>query len=310
MNRLFSKNDLVSGFFIEKDSLRKSDQESEKARVFKYVCNYIINTKSDTSNKGQAICFFYKDRANTERFLTHLNEGARLLLLLRQEIDDFFIDFLLKEKVIDLWIDKIESSYKFEKIYDDSAHVFRSVFKELEEFDRLPHEYLRQMARTWYWLTNETISYLYANIEKNVGGDNRHFLELGDSSAVLSGNDTLQDVFSDEFICLVSQLLIDRWIPSMCSISINGTDIKNFKNTEIPRTLLHCKRHVIQVFLVQCLHNSLGELSQHGHRGDREEKHVAITVDTDRIRAAEAIPRRTWMPSCRRFLFSLNKSGN
>ncbi len=67
---------------------------------------------------------------------------------------------------------KKKNERKFDKIYNFSAHVFNSVGVEMGEFENINKSndktYLQRLCRTWFWLTNETISFLYANIERNL----------------------------------------------------------------------------------------------------------------------------------------------
>lgn len=285
VNRLFTRENLTQGVIIDTQGLMSSDCELKK-RPFKNVCSFVIHVNSLDNDKGQALCFYYKDRGanDQDRLLTQIRESARLLMLLWPEMDRYFNQFLLKERVIDLWIDKIESNYKFNKIYLESAHVFNSVITEMDEFDKLTKEALMKVANTWYWLTNETISHLYSNIEQNIGLDKKNRLELDDDCEILSKSDTIQDVFNEPFIILVSELAKRRWDEKMCSIRINGVDLASFNNKTLPKTQLHCRNHIIQSFVVQCLNNSLGEKSRHGHRHDTEVKQVDILVEDDLIR--------------------------
>ena len=281
--RLFTKENLTQGVIIDTQGLLSSDCEVKK-RPFKNVCSFVIHVNSIDNDKGQALCFYYKGSKKQDSALTQIRESARLLMLLWPEMDRYFNNFLLKEKVIDLWIDKIESNYKFNKIFQESAHVFNSVISEMDEFDKLSKEALMKVANTWYWLTNETISHLYSNIEQNIGPDEKNRLELDDNCEILSKSDTIKDVFNEPFIILVSQLAKSRWNEKMCSIRINGVDLASFNNNKLPETQLHCRNHIIQSFVVQCLNNSLGEKSRHGHRQDTEVKQVDIVVEDDLIR--------------------------
>lgn len=282
VNKLFVQADPSPEISIEKNPLSKSDFEYEDGKRYLFACTFVIQPQFSSKRK-QLISFFYNSCGNDDSFFIRTRESARLLLLLRREMYGFFVDFLLKEKVVDLWIDKIEGDYKFEKIYQESAHVFNSVFEEMKEFESLDMNELPKMAHTWYWLTNETISYLYSNIEKNRAEDGKNRFVLDKGSDILSGEDTIKDVFCEAFICLVSQLLKERWDSQYCSITINGESIERFSNANLPDSMLKCRKQIIQSFIVQCLNNSLGAKSRHGHRRGLEKKQAIITVSKDTI---------------------------
>ena len=159
VNKLFSHVKSSEEMYIEKEPLSKCDFEYEDGKRYQVACTFVIQPEISLNGK-QLISFFYNNSDNDDSFIIRTKESARLLLLLRQEMYGFFVDFLMKEKVVNLWIDKIEGNYKFEKIYQESAHVFNSVFEEMEEFESLDLKELPKMAHTWYWLTNETISFL------------------------------------------------------------------------------------------------------------------------------------------------------
>lgn len=235
-----------------------------------------------------SITFLYKkDNPNVKderAFRINLQESGRLLLLLKNEIDKYVIDYLIKEKTFDLWERKFWHVRRFEKIYANSAHIFKAVYDEMDEFDNMELEVVKKMSNTWYFLSNETISFLYSNIEKSEGGAGKpHVMSLLPKFVIDKGN-TIGNTFNDIFIGILSALLrSSRWQNSSGlynAIYINGKHIDEFSISEELRNIpLRCNKHLMRTFVAQCLHNSLSSVSRHGHRGEAETKRVDVTIN-------------------------------
>jgi hypothetical protein len=219
--------------------------------------------------------------SNETRFRINVQESGRLLLLLKKEIDRYLIDYLITEKVFDIWLEKDQSYRKFEKIYSKSNHTFNAVFGEMDEFEEFDESIIRQSYRIWYFLTNQTINFFYSNIERNIfnGADPMHCLTI-DDFFIKDDNNTLGNTFNEKFITILSSLLNNRWNcdGEKNTIRINNRKLQNFKlskvlfNTKIP-----INKHLLRTIIVQCLHNSLSS-SMHGHRTYGEVKRIDIKV--------------------------------
>ena len=269
----------------------KDDFEGAKHGV-QFASSIIISVidKEKSFGKNQTLSFFYSG-LNSEYFLRSLyvrqRESAKLILLLREDLNAIFIDFLLKERVADLWIERNDSHIKFEKVYRSSAHVFNSVFDEMKMLENMEPNNLKPLNKVWFWLSNEIISFLYSNIEKYTDENGRHYLQLDSRGHILSEEDTIGDVFDSFFVSILKLMLEERWYKSIGNkITINGIDIDNEGWTiPKPKTLIHCKKQLFQTFIVQCLNNSfaLESDNSHGHRGINVVKTVDIKVTENEI---------------------------
>ncbi len=218
-------------------------------------------------------------------FRINTQESGRLLLLLKNEIQEYVIDYLINEKVFDLWLEKQKSLRKFDKIYIQSNHTFNNVYKEMNEFDNIDTNTIKSLYRTWFLLTNETISFLYSSIERNrLKGKNCLSIK---KDRVISKKNTLGKTFNDNFIYLLSCLLDKRWNKKKehNTIIINNKSINNYslekslRNIEIP-----FNKHLLRTFIAQCLHNSLAiPIDGHGHRPYNKNKQVEITITESSI---------------------------
>lgn len=240
-----------------------------------------------------SITFLYKNvcKHSEKEFRILFQESGRLLLLLKNEINNYVIGYLIKDRALDLWEEKYWSLRKFNKIYANSAHVFNYLPEEMEEFETLDKYTIKKFSKTWFVLTNEIISFIYSNIEKNIADpeSGKHCLKLLDSSRVIDKNNKIGDVFNDKFIYILSALLESRWkseegLPPN-KILINDMPLDSFQITkEIADIAIHINKHLIRTFITQCINNSLAlEDSKHGHRGAYEIKNVNITISKSSI---------------------------
>lgn len=250
-------------------------------------------SKIKNDKAAAAITFLFNDNngsvVNEMDFRVDFQESGRLLLLLKNEISEYVIEYLIKDKVFDLWVEKITNSRKFEKAYSESAHTFKYVYEEMQEFENLNDKTLSALSNTWFFLTNETINFMYSNIEKNINKDSatnknatKHVLSLFPSYLIDEEN-TLGNTFSGKFVYILEQLLDKRWNIECESnkniITINGKDIHDYViESELSNIRVHCNKHIMRTFIAQCVHNSLSTLGKHGHRGQYEVKKVGITI--------------------------------
>lgn len=254
--------------------------------------------ESQEKNKiVSAITFLYnKDNpvvSLESKFRIHFQESGRLLLLLKNEIESYVIDYLIRDRVLNIWEKVHLSSHRFEKIYVNSAHVFNSVYKEMEEFENIEKDAMINLAKTWFFLTNETISFLYSDIEKNISDDGKeHFLNLNDRY-IIDKKNTLGQTFNDNFISILTELLNTRWMAISDSndkkneIFINGISLEKFRiEDDLKDVIIYCNKHLMRTFVAQCLQNSLGTNGDgnHGHRYNNEIKRVDIVLTKNSIK--------------------------
>ncbi len=237
---------------------------------------------------------------NEESFRIHTQESGRLLLLLKNEISEYLINFLVKDRVFELWTEKQKNLRKFKKIYSESNHTFNSVYDEMEEFEKIGPETLKSLYRTWFILSNETISFFYSDIERNManGSDAMHCLSLGKIS-VAGDENTLGETFNSSFITILSCLLDGYWNNKheigLCQqkkneIYINDQDIHQF---ELSEKLIDAKvginKHLLRTFIAQCLHNSLALRPSGGHRRWRMIKRIDIRISKKTITISDSV---------------------
>jgi hypothetical protein len=159
----------------------------------------------------------------------------------------------------------------------------------MDEFEKINYKTLSTTYKTWFFLTNETISFLYSNIEKNKSeGETypKHRLVINED-LIIDDENTLGETFNRKFIFIISCLLDNLWNKDekeKCSIVINGQDIHDFKGLqkELGKTRILMHKQLLRTFLSQCLHNSLAN-SDSGHRKWGETKRVEITITKNEI---------------------------
>ena len=298
---IFGLRDLNSPFY-PKYEIRKNMQNSpyygESRDLYMRSLGIYVITDSEEKTEEKTveatITFLYnKDNpiiANEAVFRINIQESGRLLLLLKNEIDQYVIGHLKKDKVFDLWEEKHKSSRKFEKIYASSAHIFKSVYDEMEEFEELDEDSIIKMSKTWFFLANETISFIYSNIEKNFSKNHLSlspdFLQLQES-VVIDRQNVLGKTFNDKYVAVLSALLGNRWNTdkrkrkdyNRNKIFINGQSVENFKLARnLRKVTIPVNKHLLRTIIAQCLHNSLSPISRHGHRHHRDVKEVHITI--------------------------------
>lgn len=307
-----------SPFIIKKDISNEGDIKFEPYKKATYLLlNIPEPTNSAIEKSVCVVTFLYTDSVSTmesesfdvttcteDYFMINAQESGRLLLLLKPEFDGY-AKHIANEKQFVVWKEKQYSLDRFEKVYSNSNHVFNSVFDQMSEFENMKNDIENlspemkesfenmialSFGQTWYWLTNEMISYLYANIERHTE-NGRHYLSLDrNKNSVVDSNHTIQDVFSPFFIRMLKNLLITRWTGQ--KIYINGVDISQKDAHLLIKTgdsKIHCNKYLMQTFIVQCLNNSLRSSNEDGGHRICDNKKVLIITDNNSILIADEV---------------------
>lgn len=284
--------------------------ESELGQYSRATFLMLNMLKKDSAEKDSAekdICvgdvtFLYplEEGALTEQsssedfFRVNAQESGRLLLLLKPELDRY-VKHIADEKQFEVWKEKIEKQTRFEKVYSNSNHIFRSVFDQMAEFETIKYDILEMrspsqdeienmivlsFSQTWYWLTNEMISYLYANIERH-HNNGKHYLSLDkEENRGFYLNHSTRELFSSIFIKMLRSMLSIRW--SGQKIVVNGVDISDEEaccRIDVPEANIHCNKYIMQTFIVQCLNNSLRSATEMGGHRICDSKKAIIDID-------------------------------
>lgn len=294
---------LIAKYRINQIHGEKRDLKKHSLGVFVISDNRLNNN----NNVVSSITFLYNTSTSDEKeFRVKFQESGRLLLLLKNDITKYVINYLIQEKGFELWEKIYLNSRKFEKIYANSSHVFNRVYEEMDEFENLDESIIKRMSRTWFFLSNETISFLYSTIEK----DPRHYLNL-DNYYVVDKNNTLGHTFNNSFICILSALLDSRWKGEKNNIRniiyINGIPLEEFQIADNLKDIkIGCNKHLIRTFIAQCIHNSLSTIGNHGHRYSNEIKKVDIILSESKIVIKDSslidIPKEVKAEQARLFL--------
>lgn len=295
---------LMNKYCINPSQGEKRDLGKQSLGVYTISDNRLNNKKY---NIVASITFLYDELTNGEKkFRIIFQESGKMLLLLKNNINKYVFEYLLQEKGFELW-EKIHlSSRRFEKIYANSSHVFNQVYPEMEEFEYFDEETIKKLPKTWFFLTNETISFLYSTIEN----DPRHHLDLAEFYVVDKKN-TLGKTFNSTFICILSALLNSRWKGEMRDVKntiyINNKSLDEFEITDDLKDIpIHCNKHLIRTFIAQCIHNSLSPIGSHGHRYNNEIKKVDIRISKSKIVIEDSclisIPKEVKSEQARLFL--------
>lgn len=233
-------------------------------------------------NTVASVTFLYEEKnewmIDELSFRIGLQEFGRLMLLLKDDIDDYLANYLIGERVFDIWIKKHESDQKFKKIYYESSHVFRQVYQEMDEFDDLENDIVEKMAKTWFFLSNATISFLYSNIEKHIE-NGKHLLIVG-NEIVIDENNTWGKSFDKSFFSILSALFVKRdWNYGGNEIYVNGTILSESElDNTLSATTIPIHKNLLRTFVVQCLDNALKK-----HKGVSNVKRVDILIDKSSI---------------------------
>lgn len=297
-DRILSSNSLIYPIiplFDIQEHERATRQYGEQNNIFDaHSLNvFIINHPDDKTRAS--ITFLYKKTnlltIDESEFRIKIQEYGRLLLLLKNGIDRYFFDYLIKERVFDLWLEGYQSSRRFEKVYSMSNHTFSAVYDEMAEFENIDKNTLGSIYRTWYFLTNQTINFLYSDIErKSING--KHRLSIGEKY-VIDEKNTLGKTFNEKFIFILSRLLDERWNEENETkkniIVINGQDIHDYESIKeelnkdgLINNSISMNKHLLRTIIAQCLHNSLA-YKNHGHRNWGEIKRIEISITKSRI---------------------------
>ena len=273
-----------AGFFIISGLDNKDPQED-------YNPNRFLDEELGGNSVVASITFLYNNqvRQRERDFRICFQESGRLLLLLKEEINNYVLKYLIGGKVFDLWVEKFWGQQKYNKIYANSAHVFNYLPDEMKEFDTVDESTIKKLSKTWFVLSNEIISFFYSNIERNVTDpeSGKHCLKLINPNLVIDES-KIGDIFNDKFIFILAALLESRWksaekVPPN-AIFINGMPLDRFQLTEeVANTVIRINKYVLRTFIAQCLNNSLAPDSRHGHRGEYEQKNVNITISKSSI---------------------------
>lgn len=281
---------LILNYSINPLKGEKKDLDMHSLGIYT-ISENIEDNESNANKKNTVSCitFLYNNSniitSDEIQFRIHFQESGRLLLLLKNEIDTYVVGYLLQEKVFELWEKVHLSSRRFAKIYANSSHVFNSVYKEMDEFEELDKGTIMKLSKTWFTLTNDTISFLYSTIEQNPN----HSLSRLDEVFIEDSENTLGVTFNETFISILRALLHTRWKAEQDDlkneICINGKNINEYviedkyKNVRIP-----CNRHIIRTLITQCLNNSLFSKAEgRGHRYQNEVKRVNICISESKI---------------------------
>lgn len=307
-----STSDKGSPFIIKNDISNEGDSKLGSYEKATYLLLNIPDSNNPAIEKPvSVVTFLYSNSGpmtiseNTDvtispkdYFMINAQESGRLLLLLKPEFDNY-AKHISNEKQFVVWKEKQYSLDRFEKVYSNSNHVFNSVFDQMSEFENMKNDIkglspemkesfenmiALSFGQTWYWLTNEMISYLYANIERHTE-NGRHYLSLDrNKNSIVDSSHTIHDVFSSFFLRMLKNLLMTRWTGQQ--IFINGVNISEkdahlkIKTDEVK---IHCNKYLIQTFIVQCLNNSLRSSNEDGGHRICDNKKVMIVTDKNSI---------------------------
>lgn len=143
------------------------------------------------------ITFLYEDGnpiVNNDRgFRIQFQELGRLLLLLKKDISEYVVDYLLYEKVFDLWVEKLRTRMANLHLATLNRATNHIVTLGGWDFDNLSDEEYLKIYNGLIILSNVTIRHLYADLIEHKE------IKLYEGEAELR----MSEVFSDKFISLL-----------------------------------------------------------------------------------------------------------
>ncbi len=271
----FNKLNLL---LIEKPNTKDLKKSHEESIIDKYA-----EVESEKSFPLGAFTFLYNDNNDEDTFRKRSREHGRLLLLLNNDLNKYVIDYLLNEKVFDLWVEKHENIHKFEKIYGKNRHVFKSVSSEMDRFENLDDTYLSHLCLPWFVFTNQIVSFLYANIEKNDPND----LSVTNDTLIIPH--TLGDIFNKTFTILTESLLSQKWNNSGKDHKVKIIKSDDLDNSAIynDSTYIGINKHFIRTFIFQQLDNALNDDTGHCEKSETKIIHITITNSSVKVMEVE-----------------------
>jgi hypothetical protein len=265
-NQVFSykiKTPLIPKFNIHKNydhSIFYGEDTDLKARTLGI---YLV-ANPESEKVIAAITFLYHKNnviiKDENRFRINFQESGRLLLLLKSQINEYVINFLIKDKISDLWIGEQKSTRKFERIYMLSDHGFGKYEVQNElGLDKLKKNDLVTVWESYFMHTNQIITHMYSNICKN----NQLTLDLSSDAEI-----KIKDIFDSKFKYLLKNGFKKRWYGHLIIIDKSGNNKTHFN------------KQILRAFVVQCIDNAM---SKHMRNHDKEVK-LIIRGDEVEIR--------------------------
>lgn len=194
-----------------------------------------VTKKSDPLG---AITFLYENNCTEDTFKKRSMEHGRLLLLLKNELNKYIIDYLINEKVFDIWVAKKESERKFNKLFIDNDHFMRKYRINDCDLDVLDIELFNKLFYSYLTHTNMIITYIYAKLSKK------------EPLNIPNGYDTLTPIFEifDDKYCSFLKYKHDRW-EGYVNI------FNHVESNELFNTFFH--KQLLRAFVLQCVDNAL-----------------------------------------------------
>ena len=249
---------------------------------------YLINDSNISQKESiidATITFLYNDdnenNKSETKFRINFQESGRLLLLLKHEINKYVIDYLKKDKVLDLWVEKHINKIKFDKVYTRNNHTFKAVFVEMDIIENFSKEDIQSLSLPWFNFTNQIVSYLYANIHNNTPN------KLSVTNDVLMMDCSIHEIFNDKFEALIMGLLNQKW-----NLDKDRDIYKHKVFINIPKEVnknisVGINVHFIRSIIVQQLNNCLS-IGAGGHCITNETKEIHINVTNYSIEIKES----------------------
>lgn len=213
----------------------------------KYINVLVLHDDQKYDNIIATITFVYSENANKEKLVKHQHkinsqEYGRLLLLLKNEINQYVNNYLKDEKIFNLWVERHKSDLKFRKVYLESNHSFmmRGISENLD-FDTLDIDNLIKIKESYKSHTDKIINHMYASI---IVCDGNRKLSLNIQSSENEINRIIDEKFQ-ELLMSFDNKHGQEW---KGELSIESTHL----NTT---TTFH--KQVLRAFILQCLDNSL-----------------------------------------------------
>lgn len=226
----------------------KTYEEEKICDGGKYANILVIHDKESDGKENDkilaTITFIYNEESDELNFRIKSQEYGRLLLLLKNEINNYVINYLKNEKVFDLWVERHESLRKFRKIYLVSDHSFGSYeIQDDIDFDELDINNLNKIHRAYFSHTNMIINHIYSNIEQNK--------KLNMFNSEQPKCTKISNIFNDKFIDLITNgFAIKRW-KGCKKVVVNDDYSKD------ATTIFH--KQILRAFVIQCLDNAMSD---------------------------------------------------
>ena len=221
-------------FIIKDNHICDHERQGINNLTFNRLCCQLLSIDEPKCDSYvSAVTYLYND--TDIKFHIKKMECSRILLLLKPKIDKY-VSHCYKERLFPLWFKHMNTINQFKKINLLSNHRLRL---DGWDFEKLDLGNYKKIDRDLFMLSNVVISHLFS------------ILTVEHEIKIKSVTKKIDEIFSDKFLALLSELNNNRW----------GKKLKITKKDEDGLPLTE-NSLIIQSFVIQCIENAHTKLTK------------------------------------------------